>query len=153
MDSQHFATLERLRQTQRQDYLRGAVSGSVQATDRLMKELRDIYRSDSSKKGYHQPIWTLSRKQLSNFNIHLHTGVYSVELVGDCLYEWNVRLLTVDPDSPLHSDLQLLKDKDGNDHILLNMLFKVIEIFDLLYRIAIVTRIFTFANKIYGNLI
>ena len=51
MDSQHFATLERLRQTQRQDYLRGAVSGSVQATDRLMKELRDIYRSDSSKKG------------------------------------------------------------------------------------------------------
>ena len=51
MDSQHFATLERLRQTQRQDYLRGAVSGSVQATDRLMKELRDIYKSDSSKKG------------------------------------------------------------------------------------------------------
>ena len=50
-DSQHFATLERLRQTQRQDYLRGAVSGSVQATDRLMKELRDIYKSDSSKKG------------------------------------------------------------------------------------------------------
>nr|CAG4637117.1 EOG090X0867 [Ceriodaphnia reticulata] len=101
MDSQHFATLERLRQTQRQDYLRGAVSGSVQATDRLMKELRDIYRSDSSKK-----------------------GVYSVELVNDSLYEWNVRLLSVDPDSPLHSDLQLLKDKDGRDHILLNLLFK-----------------------------
>lgn len=51
MDPQHFVTLERLRQTQRQDYLRGSVSGSVQATDRLMKELRDIYRSDSSKKG------------------------------------------------------------------------------------------------------
>nr|CAG4636277.1 EOG090X0867 [Eubosmina coregoni] len=101
MDSQHFATLERLRQTQRQDYLRGAVSGSVQATDRLMKELRDIYKSDSSKK-----------------------GVYSVELVNDSLYEWNVRLLSVDPDSPLHSDLQLLKDKDGRDHILLNFLFK-----------------------------
>nr|CAG4648007.1 EOG090X0867 [Moina brachiata] len=101
MDSQHFATLERLRQTQRDDYLRGAVSGSVQATDRLMKELRDIYRSDSSKK-----------------------GVYSVELVNDSLYEWNVRLLSVDPDSPLHSDLQLLKDKDGRDHILLNFLFK-----------------------------
>lgn len=55
MDSQHFATLERLRQTQRQDYLRGAVSGSVQATDRLMKELRDIYKSDSSKKGINYP--------------------------------------------------------------------------------------------------
>jgi ubiquitin-conjugating enzyme E2 Q len=52
--------------------------------------------------------------------------VYSVELVNDSLYEWNVRLLTVDPDSPLHSDLQLLKDKDGKDHILLNMLFKVL---------------------------
>lgn len=101
MDSQHFATLERLRQTQRQDYLKGAVSGSVQATDRLMKELRDIYRSDSSKR-----------------------GVYSVELVNDSLYEWNVRLLTVDPDSALHSDLQLLKDKDGRDHILMNIVFK-----------------------------
>lgn len=54
-----------------------------------------------------------------------YVGVYSVELVNDSLYEWNVRLLAVDPDSPLHSDLQLLKDKDGRDHILLNLLFKV----------------------------
>ena len=52
-------------------------------------------------------------------------GVYSVELVNDSLYEWNVRLLSVDPDSPLHSDLQLLKEKDGRDNILLNLLFKV----------------------------
>ena len=52
-------------------------------------------------------------------------GVYSVELVNDSLYEWNVRLLTVDPDSALHSDLQLLKDKDGRDHILMNIVFKV----------------------------
>lgn len=29
----------------------GAVSGSVQASDRLMKELRDIYRSQSYKTG------------------------------------------------------------------------------------------------------
>ncbi len=123
MDSQHFATLERLRQTQRQDYLRGAVSGSVQATDRLMKELRDIYRSDSSKKGKlirYAPIFLKS--VITNL---FPVGVYSVELVNDSLYEWNVRLLSVDPDSPLHSDLQLLKDKDGRDHILLNLLFKV----------------------------
>ena len=53
MDTEHLATLERLRQNQRQDYLKGSVSGSVQATDRLMKELRDIYRSDSFKKGEH----------------------------------------------------------------------------------------------------
>lgn len=51
MDLEHLATLERLRQNQRQDYLKGSVCGSVQATDRLMKELRDIYRSDSFKKG------------------------------------------------------------------------------------------------------
>ncbi|KAF4525267.1 hypothetical protein B566_EDAN014667 [Ephemera danica] len=80
MDTEHLATLERLRQNQRQDYLKGSVSGSVQATDRLMKELRDIYRSDSFKK--------------------------------------------VDPDSPLHNDLVLLKEKEGKDSILLNMLFK-----------------------------
>lgn len=49
MEVEHLATLERLRQSQRQDYLSGSVSGSVQATDRLMKELRDIYKSDSFK--------------------------------------------------------------------------------------------------------
>jgi ubiquitin-conjugating enzyme E2 Q len=50
MEQEHLATLESLRQNQRSDYLKGSVSGSVQATDRLMKELRDIYRSDSFKK-------------------------------------------------------------------------------------------------------
>lgn len=101
MDTEHLATLERLRQNQRQDYLRGSVSGSVQATDRLMKELRDVYRSDSFKK-----------------------GMYSIELVNDSLYEWNIRLMSVDPDSPLHNDLVLLKEKEGKDSILLNMTFK-----------------------------
>ncbi|XP_071450386.1 ubiquitin-conjugating enzyme E2 Q2 isoform X1 [Hetaerina americana] len=102
MDTVHMATLERLRQNQRQDYLQGSVSGSVQATDRLMKELRDIYRSESFKKA----------------------GMYSIELVNDSLYEWNIRLMMVDPDSPLHGDLVLLKEKEGKDSILLNMLFK-----------------------------
>ncbi|XP_033219090.1 ubiquitin-conjugating enzyme E2 Q2 isoform X1 [Belonocnema kinseyi] len=101
MAIEHLATLERLRQNQRQDYLKGSVSGSVQATDRLMKELRDIYRSDSFKK-----------------------GMYSIELVNDSLYEWNIKLMCVDPDSPLHNDLVLLKEKEGKDSILLNMLFK-----------------------------
>uniref|UniRef100_A0A1B6C3T7 UBC core domain-containing protein n=1 Tax=Clastoptera arizonana TaxID=38151 RepID=A0A1B6C3T7_9HEMI len=101
MSLEHLETLERLRQNQRQDYLKGSVSGSVQATDRLMKELRDIYRSDSHKK-----------------------EMYSIELVGESLYEWNIRLKSVDPDSPLHNDLVLLKEKEGKDSILLNMLFK-----------------------------
>lgn len=53
------------------------------------------------------------------------TGMYSIELVSDSLYEWNIRLKCVDPDSPLHNDLLLLKEKEGKDSILLNMLFKV----------------------------
>ncbi|XP_076067261.1 ubiquitin-conjugating enzyme E2 Q2 isoform X3 [Oratosquilla oratoria] len=101
IDPGNLATLDRLRANQRQDYLRGSISGSVQATDRLMKELRDIYRSDSFKK-----------------------GVYKVELVNDSLYEWNVKLIIVDSDSPLHNDLILLKEKEGIDHILFNFLFK-----------------------------
>lgn len=56
------ATLERLRRTQQADHLRGSVSGSVAANDRLMKELRDIYRSEHFKKGKDQnlPIFTLT---------------------------------------------------------------------------------------------
>ncbi|XP_055637599.1 ubiquitin-conjugating enzyme E2 Q2 isoform X2 [Toxorhynchites rutilus septentrionalis] len=101
MEVEHLATLERLRQTQRQNYLKGSVSGSVQATDRLMKELRDIYRSDSFK-----------------------SNMYSIELVNDSIYEWNIRLMSVDPDSPLHNDLVLLKEMEDKDYILLNIMFK-----------------------------
>ncbi|XP_053208974.1 ubiquitin-conjugating enzyme E2 Q2-like isoform X1 [Panonychus citri] len=101
LSHEHTATLERLKQNQREGYLRGAVSGSVQASDRLMKELREVYRSESFKK-----------------------GVFCVELINDSLYEWNVKLFIVDPDSPLHNDLRILKEKEGKDHILLNILFK-----------------------------
>jgi ubiquitin-conjugating enzyme E2 Q len=52
--------------------------------------------------------------------------MYSIDLVNDSLYEWNIRLMSVDPDSPLHNDLVLLKEKEGKDSILLNMTFKVI---------------------------
>ncbi|NXD82600.1 UB2Q2 enzyme, partial [Halcyon senegalensis] len=101
IEKENLAILEKIRKNQRQDHLNGAVSGSVQASDRLMKELRDIYRSQSYK-----------------------TGIYSVELVNDSLYEWHVKLLKVDPDSPLHSDLQVLKEKEGVEYILLNFSFK-----------------------------
>ncbi|XP_026687014.1 ubiquitin-conjugating enzyme E2 Q2-like [Diaphorina citri] len=101
IDVQYLEKLERLKQTQRQDYMKGAVSGSIQATDRLMKELRDIYRSDSFKK-----------------------GVYSIDLVCDSLYEWNIHLKLVDPESPLHNDLALLQEQEGKNSILLNVLFK-----------------------------
>ncbi|RWS08460.1 ubiquitin-conjugating enzyme-like protein [Dinothrombium tinctorium] len=101
LSTEHTATLERLKQNQREGYLRGSVCGSVQATDRLMKELREVYRSESFKR-----------------------GVFNVELINDSLYEWNVKLLVVDPDSPLHNDLLLLKEKEGKDYILMNFLFK-----------------------------
>lgn len=101
IDPTNLATLVRLKANQRQDYLRGSISGTVQATDRLMKELKDIYRSDSYK-----------------------AGVYSVELINDSLYEWNVKLQIVDSDSPLYNDMLQLKEKEGIDHILFNFHFK-----------------------------
>ena len=48
-----------------------------------------------------------------------------MELVNDSLYEWNVKILTVDPESPLAEDLKKLKDREGKDHILLSFIFKV----------------------------
>jgi ubiquitin-conjugating enzyme E2 Q len=66
-----------------------------------MKELRDIYRSDSFKR-----------------------NIYTLELVNDSIYEWNIRLFSVDPDSPLHNDLLMLKEKEDKDNILLNIIFK-----------------------------
>ena len=101
--TEHMQVLEKLKANQRRDYLKGTVSGSVQATDRLMKELRDIYRSPSFK-----------------------SGAYQVELVNDSLYEWNVKIMRVDPDSPLAEDLKKLKEREGKDHILLSFTFKVI---------------------------
>ena len=51
--------------------------------------------------------------------------MFQVELVNDSLYEWNVKIMRVDPDSPLHEDLKKLKDREGKDHILLSFIFKV----------------------------
>lgn len=101
LSSEHYAKLEKLRQLQRDSYMKGAPYGSVQATDRLMKELREVYKSDSYK-----------------------SGVFTVELVDDSLYEWYVKLSIVDPESPLHIDLKQLKDKGGKDHIMLHISYK-----------------------------
>ncbi len=51
--------------------------------------------------------------------------MYQVELVNDSLYEWNVKIMRVDPDSPLAEDLKKLKEREGKDHILLSFMFKV----------------------------
>jgi ubiquitin-conjugating enzyme E2 Q len=101
LNTEHLQVLEKLKANQRRDYMKGTVSGSVQATDRLMKELRDIYKSPNFK-----------------------SGAYQVELVNDSLYEWNVKIQRVDPDSALSNDLVLLKEREGKDHILLSFMFK-----------------------------
>jgi len=94
--------LSRVQQAQRAQHLQGAPSGSVAASDRLMKELREIYRSDNYKK-----------------------GVFSVELEKDNLYEWHVRLKKVDSDSPLAADLRTLEKPPYNqDHLLFHFVFK-----------------------------
>lgn len=102
IDTINIITLERLKQAKQQEYTQGILTtGSVQATDRLLKELREIYRSDNFKQ-----------------------GTYDLELVNESLYEWNIKLLKVDPDSQLYADLQTMKEKEGCDHILLNFTFK-----------------------------
>lgn len=112
ISSENWARLERIRQRQRDSYQsadRSSGSGSaakakmssIQATDRLMKELRELFKCDNLK-----------------------NGVFAIDLVNDSLYEWNVKLMSVDPDSPLSADLATLKEKEGRDHILLNIIFK-----------------------------
>ncbi|CAG0921989.1 unnamed protein product [Notodromas monacha] len=50
IETEHLMTLERLKATQQNELSKGTPNHSVQASDRLMKELRDIYRSQSFKK-------------------------------------------------------------------------------------------------------
>lgn len=50
--------------------------------------------------------------------VHLQSWVSVEHLVCVCGCR-------VDPDSPLHSDLQVLKEKEGVDYILLNFSYKV----------------------------
>ncbi|BFZ01638.1 hypothetical protein BsWGS_04678 [Bradybaena similaris] len=101
INPENLDVLNKLKEKRRQSYLKGsAPAGSVQASDRLMKEMRDIYKSESFKNGF-----------------------YTFELVNDSLYEWNVKLMKVDSDSELYKDMQLLKEKEGMDHILLNITF------------------------------
>lgn len=102
ISKENWRLLEKVKSTQRQDHLKGITFGSPTANDRLMKELRDIFRSE-----------------------HYKNEMYHIELVNDTLYEWNIQLFKVDPDSQLYNDLKKFKCKEGGkDHILLNFTFK-----------------------------
>uniref|UniRef100_A0A914H375 UBC core domain-containing protein n=1 Tax=Globodera rostochiensis TaxID=31243 RepID=A0A914H375_GLORO len=95
------AVLTRVAQAQRQQHLSGKPTGSVTASDRLMKELREIYRSENYK-----------------------NGVFAVELEKDNLYEWNVMLKKVDQDSQLSADMrQLAKPPHSQDHLRFQFIF------------------------------
>jgi len=97
-----FMQLQQLRVTQRQEYLSGKVSGSVQATDRLMKELKNIYKSDSFK-----------------------SSLYTLELKDDSnIYDWFVKFRGFDKESSLYKDLLTLYKKDTKtDHVCLNITY------------------------------
>ena len=73
MDEKGKAVLDKIRMTTHEDYLKvqsdcmccvthymcctqGNATGSIRASDRLMRELSDIYKSDSYKKGNHSLI-------------------------------------------------------------------------------------------------
>lgn len=67
----------------------------------MLKELTTIFRSDTYKQ-----------------------KVFSVELVDNSLYHWNVILMSVCPDSLLHQDLIRLKQDGGKDGIHMSITFK-----------------------------
>ncbi|NXD86904.1 UB2Q1 enzyme, partial [Halcyon senegalensis] len=106
---ENLAILEKIKKNQRQDYLnvrvaggRGGVGGAEGPRGRVV---------EAPPSPIHPPLPCLA-------------GYYAVELVNDSLYDWNVKLLKVDEDSALHNDLQILKEKEGTDFILLNFSFK-----------------------------
>lgn len=65
-------------------FLQGAVSGSVQASDRLMKELREIYRSQSYKTGTHispSKAWETQNSHATiNYHKSFHKKLYSLHM-------------------------------------------------------------------------
>uniref|UniRef100_A0A8R1HQ18 UBC core domain-containing protein n=1 Tax=Caenorhabditis japonica TaxID=281687 RepID=A0A8R1HQ18_CAEJA len=93
--------LDKVSRVNRQQHLDGKVQGSVTATDRLMKEIRDIYRSE-----------------------HYKNGVYTFELENEeNLYQWWVKLHKVDEDSLLFEDMKKLNTEQKQDHLLFNFTF------------------------------
>ena len=52
-----------------------------------MRELSDIYKSDSYKKGNNSFTMTVFKRYCK-----LNTGIFSVELIDDNLYNWYIKL-------------------------------------------------------------
>ncbi|KRZ25751.1 Ubiquitin-conjugating enzyme E2 Q2 [Trichinella pseudospiralis] len=78
-------------------------SASLQNTvalKRLMKEFKAVNESES-----------------------VRDGIFSVSLINDCLFKWEVQLKKFYKDSRLAKDLIVLKQREGYDYVLLNILF------------------------------
>jgi len=82
--------------------IEAVTSASVQSSDRLMKELKNIYKSESFKNGF-----------------------FEVELVEDNLYHWEIKLHSkgIDSESALYKDLQKSKETGGEDFIMISVTF------------------------------
>jgi len=76
-----------------------AHGGSVQATDRLMKEFRSLMKKDTAKDGY------------------------VASLVDDNLYDWEVRIFGFDQKEPIGRDLEEYKRRFGLDYLQLQVKF------------------------------
>uniref|UniRef100_A0A6G1SB81 Ubiquitin-conjugating enzyme E2 Q2 n=1 Tax=Aceria tosichella TaxID=561515 RepID=A0A6G1SB81_9ACAR len=72
---------------------------STRASKRLMNELKGFHESDSYK-----------------------NGVFTVELVDENIFEWQVKIFKFDPESPLHKYLKKMKELGkGDDHFILHI--------------------------------
>lgn len=48
-------------------------------------------------------------------------GVFTVELVDDNIYKWQVKLFVTDQENLPRGDLQILKENDRQKHVLLEI--------------------------------
>jgi hypothetical protein len=51
ISKENWSLLEKVKSVQRNEHMKGSRFGSPMANDRLMKELRDIFRSDNYRNG------------------------------------------------------------------------------------------------------
>lgn len=76
-----------------------------------------------------QPLWMARQnKDVSHFLFYFLPGLrcsFSTSVAVSAVRTHHCLNNRVDPDSPLHSDLQVLKEKEGMDYILLNFSYKV----------------------------
>jgi len=70
-----------------------------EATEHLSKELQGILKTDSAKDGF------------------------SIELIDDNLFKWNIYLFNFDENTQIKEDLQIFKEATGKDKVLLEVTF------------------------------